>query len=422
MVNEMFLRILGKSILKRKSRITIAIISVLIGASVATALLTVSFDVSEKVSLEFRKYGANLLIVPHSDTIEVGFPGVEFGSVTEQRYINESDIWKIKTIYWRNNVMGFAPFLYQVVTARSEQTEQRIVLAGTYFNRTIHILSPIAPQDPITFTTGVQIISPWWHIMGNWINDQNDTTSCMIGAAVAEKLNISVNDTLEITYSEQYGTTVNTSAYNFTVVGIVMTDGYEDNQIFVNLQVAQEITNRPGKLHTIQVSALCNACPVETFAEEITELIPYVEGRSVKQLVHAEMDILGKIQNMMFLVTIVALIASALGVMTTMITSVIERQKEIGLMKSVGAENKKIVALFLSEATIIGIIGGIIGYLVGLILAQLIGISVFSLSITPRFEVIPIAIGISVGVALLASIFPVRRAVRVEPAIVLRGE
>jgi len=418
----MFLRILGKSILKRKSRIAIAIISVLIGASVATALLTVSFDVSEKVSLEFRKYGANLLIVPHSDTIEVGFPGVEFGSVTEQRYINESDIWKIKTIYWRNNVMGFAPFLYQVVTARSEQAEQRIVLAGTYFNRTIQIQSPYAPQDPATFTTGVQIISPWWHIMGDWIEDQNDTSSCMIGAAVAEKLNLTVGDTFEITYSEQYGSTVNTSAYNFTVVGIVMTDGYEDNQIFVNLQVAQEITGRPGKLHTIQVSALCNACPVETFAEEIQELIPYVEGRSVKQLVHAEMDILGKIQNMMFLVTIVALIASALGVMTTMITSVIERQKEIGLMKSVGAENKKIIALFLSEATIIGVIGGIIGYLVGLILAQIIGISVFSLSITPRFEVIPIIIGISVGVALLASIFPVRRAVRVEPAIVLRGE
>ena len=418
----MFLRILGKSILKRKSRITIAIISVLIGASVATALLTVSFDVSEKVSLEFRKYGANLLIVPHSDTIEVGFPGVEFGSVTEQRYINESDIWKIKTIYWRNNVMGFAPFLYQVVTARSEQAEQRIVLAGTYFNRTIHIQSPYTPQDPTTFTTGVQIISPWWHIMGAWIDDQNDSSSCMIGAAVAEKLNLSIGDSFEITYSEQYGSTKNTSAYTLNVVGIVMTDGYEDNQIFVNLQVAQELTQRPGKLHTIQISALCNACPVETFAEEIQELIPYVEGRSVKQLVHAEMDILGKIQNMMFLVTIVALIASALGVMTTMITSVIERQKEIGLMKSVGAENRKIIALFLSEATIIGVIGGIIGYLVGLVLAQLIGISVFSLSITPRIEVIPITIGISVGVALLASILPVRRAVHVEPAIVLRGE
>jgi putative ABC transport system permease protein len=201
-----------------------------------------------------------------------------------------------------------------------------------------------------------------------------------------------------------------------------MTEGYEDSQIFVNLQVAQQLTGRPEKVHTIQVSALCNACPVETFALEIEELIPYVEGRSVKQLVHAEMDILGKIQNMMFLITIVALIASALGVMTTMITSVIERQKEIGLMKSVGAENKKIVALFFSEATIIGIIGGILGYVIGLILSQFIGLSVFSLSINPRFEILPIILGISIGVALLASIIPVRRAVNVEPAIVLRGE
>jgi putative ABC transport system permease protein len=88
----MFLRILGKSILKRKSRIAIAVISVIIGSAIATALLSVSLDVSEKVGIEFRKYGANLMVVPKSDTIQVGFPGVEFGSVTEQRYINESDL------------------------------------------------------------------------------------------------------------------------------------------------------------------------------------------------------------------------------------------------------------------------------------------------------------------------------------------
>jgi len=134
------------------------------------------------------------------------------------------------------------------------------------------------------------------------------------------------------------------------------------------------------------------------------------------------MNILGKIEDMMFLVTIVALLASALGVMTTMTTSVIERRKEIGLMKSVGAENKSIVSLFLSEAALIGIIGGFLGYIIGIILSQFIGMSVFGTSISPRLEVIPIALGISVGVSLLASILPVRKAVGVEPAIVLRGE
>ncbi|PNX46514.1 MAG: hypothetical protein BV457_07575 [Thermoplasmata archaeon M9B1D] len=175
-------------------------------------------------------------------------------------------------------------------------------------------------------------------------------------------------------------------------------------------------------MHTIQVSALCNACPVDTFAQEIEEKIPYVEGSTVKQLVSAEMNILGKVENMMFLVTIIALLASALGVMTTMTTSVIERKKEIALMKSVGAENKKIVALFFSEAAIIGAIGGLAGFIIGVIVSQFIGLSVFNTLINPRYEIIPIVLLISIAVALIASLFPIRKAVKVEPAIVLRGE
>ena len=418
----MFLRILGKSILKRKSRIAIAVVSVIIGAAIATALLSVSLDVSQKVGIEFRKYGANLLVVPKSDTIEVGFPGVPFGSVTEQRYINESDLWKIKTINWRNNVLGFAPFLYQVVNVGEGTEKQNVVLAGTYFDKNVVILQPPTPHDQPMFITGIQKISPWWNVNGTWIQDQNDTTSAMIGVKVSETLHLRIGDSFTVYYNEHPESAMNITNHSLTVVGIIQTDGYEDNQIFVNLQVAQQLTNRPGKIHTVQVSALCNACPVEAFAEEIQTSIPYVQAKTVKQLANAEMDILGKIENMMFLITIVGLIASALGVMTTMITSVIERQKEIGLMKSVGAENKKIISLFLSEATIIGLIGGLLGYLIGLLLSQLIGFSVFSMSITPRIEVIPVSIGISIGVTLLASIFPVRRAVNVEPAIVLRGE
>lgn len=388
------------------------------GAAIATALLSVSMDVSEKVGFEFRKYGANLLVVPKSDTIEVGFPGVDFGSVTEQRYINESDLWKIKTIFWRNNVLGFAPFLYQVVNIE----DQQVVLVGTYFNKDVEIKEPYSSHDDPLFNTGVQTISPWWKVTGGWIQDQNDTTSAMVGFNVAEKLNLSLDNSFMITYIESYENNVNESSYNLTVIGIVETQGNEDNQIFVNLQVAQELTNRLDKVHTVQVSALCNACPVDTFALEIEGNIPYIEARTVKQLVSAEMNILSKIESMMFLVTVVALLASALGIMTTMTTSVIERQKEIGLMKSVGAENKKIVSLFLSEAAIIGSIGGILGYIIGIILSQFIGLSVFNTSINPRFEIIPIVIGISIGVSLFASIIPVRRAVKVEPAIVLRGE
>jgi putative ABC transport system permease protein len=408
--------------LKRKSRIAIAVLSVIIGAAIATSLLSVSSDISEKVGLEFRKYGANLLVVPESDTIEVGFPGVEFGAVTEQKYINESDLWQIKAISWRNNILGFTPTLYQVVVVGEGQEAQEVVLAGTYFNTDINIVEPFDENDLPIFTTGIKDISPWWKVEGSWIEDQNDTTSCMVGVNVAEKLSLELGDTFTIKYSANFEQGLNITYYNLTVVGIFETGGNEDSQIFVNLQLVQILTSRPDKVHTVQVSALCNECPVDTFAEEIEEKITYAEARTVNQLVNAEMNILGKIENMMFLVTIVALLASALGVMTTMTTSVIERQKEIGLMKSVGAENKKIVALFFSEATIIGSIGGVFGFIIGVFLAQFIGLSVFSTSIAPQFQILPVAILISIGVSLFASVLPVRRAVRVEPAIVLRGE
>jgi putative ABC transport system permease protein len=418
----MLLRILGKSLARRKSRIAIAVVSVVMGAAVATALLSVSLDINEKVSAEFRKYGANLLVVPESDTIEVGFPGVEFGAVTEQRYINESDLWRIKTIYWRDNVLGFAPYLYQVVSAEGPKDEQDVVLAGTYFNKDVDIIEPVTSRDDRVFKTGVQNINPWWKVTGDWIEDPDDTESCMVGATVAEKLGLEVGAPLTIRYLSGEDGEVNVTSVTLTVVGIISTDGNEDMQVFVNLQVAQGMTSREDKIHTVQVSALCTACPVDVFAEEIEGKIPQIEARTVKQLVTAEMSILGSIEEMMFMVTIVALMASVLGVMTTMTASVIERQKEIGLMKSVGAEARQIQALFYSEAAVVGLVGGVAGFILGIVLARMIGVSVFDTSINVNMWVLPVAIAISVGIALIASALPVRRAVSVEPAIVLRGD
>ncbi|NIS12306.1 MAG: FtsX-like permease family protein [Thermoplasmata archaeon] len=182
------------------------------------------------------------------------------------------------------------------------------------------------------------------------------------------------------------------------------------------------MSGREGKVHTVQVSALCTGCPVNVFAEEIEGEIEYVEARTVKQLVSAEMATLENFEGMMVMVTVVAMAASILGVTTTMTTSVIERRKEIGLMKALGAERMRITALFLVEASVIGVIGGILGFIAGVFLARAIGLSVFETAVATNIILLPIAIGISVAVAVLASIPPVRRALRVEPAIVLRGE
>jgi putative ABC transport system permease protein len=418
----MFVQLLRKSILRRKSRFAMGVASVLIGAAVVTALLTVSLGVGDQVGQEFSKYGADLMLQPQSNTIQVGLPGVTIGSVTEQKYINESDLWMIKTIDHRANVLGFAPFLYQVVTVGDGPNAQQAVLAGTYFNKTIQIPQPASPQDPSEFSTGIQDISSWWKVTGNWITDQNDTTSAMIGSSVAQKLNLTVGDAFNVSYTGTQNGTTATNVKELKVVGIVETGGAEDNQIFANLPVAQDLSSRPDKVDTVQVSALCIRCPVADMASEIQGKIPGVQGTTITQLTNAEMGTLDKYQSMMGLVTAVALLASTMGIFTTMTANVADRRGEIGLMKSIGAENRSIASLFLAEAAITGLIGGVAGFGVGVVLAQFIGLSVFSTTIPPNWEVLAVAIPIAIGVSLLASALPVRRATAVEPAVVLRGE
>jgi putative ABC transport system permease protein len=391
----MLLRVLRKSISRRKSRVAIAIIAMIMGASIAGALVTTSLNVKEKVGLEFRQYGANILLVPRSDSISISIGDVSYGSVIEQKFIEEEDLPKIMEINWSANILGYAPYLYTIVTI----DEQTAILSGVWFDE-------------------LKQISPWWNLNGNWIEDRNDSSNAIIGITISEILGLGLNDQITIIHNDTFNETVIT----LNIAGIVTTGSSEDDQIFVNLPLAQNIINQPGKVSTVQVSALCTGCPVDVIAAEIEGEIPYVKAKSVQQVVQSEMEILGRVEELMLLVALVALLASAMGVMTTMTTSVMERTKEVGIMKAIGAENRKIASLFISEALIIGVVGGVLGYITGLGIAQFIGHSVFNSLMAPKLIVLPLVLGISIAITLTASALPVRRALNIEPAKVLRGD
>ncbi|MHA2224689.1 MAG: ABC transporter permease [Candidatus Hodarchaeales archaeon] len=416
----MFLRILRKSLVTRKGKVVISIIAIIMGASIPSAMLNVSLDINEKIGTEFRKFGANLLVVPKSDTIDVGIGDISLSSVTDQQYINETDIYKIKTINWSRNVLGYAPFLYQVISASANGQEQQVVLTGTWFDKN----TTLEDGNEI-FPTGVRRINSWWwQVEGAWIEDletanTTNTFNSMIGKSVAEKMELKLGDTLNVTYGNAQEAS---NDLYLKVAGIITSGGTEDNHIFVSLPVAQVLTNRENLVHTVQISALCTACPIETIAGEIEQKISYIEAKTILQMTNAEMSVLQKIQMMMILVTIIALLATILGVSTTLTTAVLERQTEIGLIKSIGATDRKIATLFIAESVIIGLLGGILGFVIGIGGAQIVGAIVFNSLVTPQILVLPLVVGISVGVSLIASLLPVKRAMRIEPVIVLRGD
>ncbi|MBI2328477.1 MAG: FtsX-like permease family protein, partial [Chloroflexi bacterium] len=209
---------------------------------------------------------------------------------------------------------------------------------------------------------------------------------------------------------------------SFKVAGVVTTGAAEDKQVLVSLKAAQELTVLPGKVGLVQVSALTQSHPLPHLAKFIEESIPGSEGRVLGQIAKAESQILSKVQLLLALVAGLILIASGLVILSTMTTTLLERTAEIGLMKALGASSQRIAGLFSAEIGIIALGGGILGYLLGYILAQFIGYRVFASAISPHPLAFLVTITIAAMVTWFSSMLPLRRAAQIDPAITLRGD
>lgn len=403
----MYGTILLKSFKMRKARYVLPIIALMIGISVGSAFLMVSQNIEDKVAQQLREFGPNLIVVPHSEDIELTVGGMSLGSISETKYIPESDAILIRDLPSSvfgdkvKGILGKNAFVYSVVKADGSDD---VILAGTWFDQ-------------------LQNINTWWEVSGEYPSDNG---TVLLGMTVAEKLGKGVGDMIGLDYKEIF--TNETGKHDFSassifkVVGIADTGGEDNSRIFMDMDGAQVLANKENKVNIMHISAICNACPVEDIAMIIEGEIPGVDVLTVKSIAKAEMNTLAMVQNLVGFITVVALSASALAVMTTQSLSVVERRKEIGLMKAVGARDRSVALLFLGEGVVIAFIGAVLGFGVGVVVAQFIGHYVFDSSITVVWWVALAAFGISAGIVLLASLLPIKRALDVDPAIVLRGE
>jgi putative ABC transport system permease protein len=448
--HNMFFRIVSDSFARKPRRKALTAAALALGMAVATATLEVALDVGDRLAHEFRSLGANLLVTPATDTLPLEIGGVDYRPVDAGTYLPEGDLGKLKTIFWRNNVIGFAPFLdvpVEIVatsapgsqtrgtdspqeTARETVRETvRETLIGTWYSRTVDV------PDGSKFVTGVSSTDPWWHVDGRWFSDGAEES--LIGAGLARRMSLRVGDRVNVRSGER--------AHTLTVTGIISTGGREDNAIVTPLQVAQDLAGRPGRYRRLLVSALTK--PADAFSErdpstmtpadydrwycspyissishQMQQELPGIEVRAIRQVAEGEGRILTRVASLMWLVTFAALFAAALAVGATSATTVLERRSEIGLMKALGASHRAVGAFFVAEQLLLAVIGGIAGYAIGLDLARVLGIGIFGIAPTVRLILFPIVLFLAAIVALLGSLMPLGRASRVDPAPVLRGE
>ncbi|VGM96623.1 Macrolide export ATP-binding/permease protein MacB [uncultured Avibacterium sp.] len=425
--------------LKRK---LLAIMTIFLAAGLVSALLAVSIDIGDKMARELKSYGANILIEPASSAVLSA--EINGGNnLSTQDFLDEKELPNVKDIFWRNNIVGFAPLLSAEVEGKNltQNNTHNISILGTFFDR------PIAIPDEDDYHTGQRIISPYWKVQGQWVDDSQknvgENIPALLGNQLANRTQWKISDQIQLNYHE--GETQR--QLHLHIVGILSTGGAEEQQIVLPLSAVQNLLNLSGKVQAIKVSALtvpenklsrkardnpdalaaeeydrwyCTAY-VSSISHQLEEAISGAVVRPIWQVAASEGVVIEKIQLLLAVVTVAALVAAAMGIASLMTTTIIERSKEIGLMKALGAYQWQIVLLFYCEAIISALLGGALGCVAGWGLAKFIGITLFGSPLDFAWIVVPCVLVLSMIIALIGTWFPAHRIAQLYPVEVLYG-
>jgi putative ABC transport system permease protein len=447
----MFWRLLLESFVRQRRRKALAGIAILLGTTAVTAMLALATTIGDRIHRELAVYGANIVVTPAADALSVKIGGVDL-KPAGGAYLKESDLDKLKTIFWSNNITGLSPELSIPLYVEHELNQKRVgaTFTGLWFGQKFGSL-----------TTGAPSLHPLWKVTGSWpvafnpaaANTDEALANAVVGSALAKSLDLHVGDAL---YLHSSADSVVTGTRLFVhVVGIVSTGDQFDDRVLLPLKDAQavfayvhhdQVAGDP--IDRVEVSARTK--PEDAFARkdpdtltpklrevwycrpyansiayQIREAIPGAQAEQVRQVEQSEGTILDRIGGLMWLISAAALLAAGFAVSAAMATAVLERRAEIGLMRSLGASKGTIAMLFYAETGLLALAAGTIGYLAGSGLAAWLGGHIFdtpSATHTAIFipVLLPVVVGLGLVVAILGSTPSIRAALRVNPSAILR--
>ncbi len=378
----MFWRILWRLLWASRSRLALALLAVASGAAVCAALVNLDLGASDQLTREFRSLGANVVVSPAQ-------------TANTAATMDSGVMDRIDALH-APEIVAAAPYLYVVAQTGPQAMPVSVIVAGTWFDQ-------------------IARINSWWSIAGRRISERDDAADCMVGREVARSLGLVPGNQLTLRYALPHGEAT------FTVAGVLTAGGSEDSQVFVDLAAAQNLAGLSGRVGLVQLSVRGSAATIENVIHRLGGALTELDVQPVRQLAAAEGRLLERIRGLLFATVALILALTALGVLAAMAGLALERRRDVGLMKALGGTVRRVMRFFLAEAAAIGILGGIVGYGAGMLLADWVGERVFATAISPRLIVLPITVGLMIGVAL-AGAFPLRLLGRVRPAEILRGE
>ncbi|MEA2558896.1 MAG: putative transport system permease protein [Acidobacteriota bacterium] len=400
----MYVRLLAESLRRGTRRKLLAVTAVALGTLGATALAEVVLASGDRLAAEMGSYGANLQLAPN--------PGRET--------LPEPSLALVRKIFWRNNIIALAP-LYSL---RVRTGDRVAPLVGTWFN---YELEP-------GWRTGLPRTRPTLRVEGRWPRDGEAEVA--VGRRLAQRLGVRPGSRIE--------TALGGRTESLLVTGLLTSGGAEEEEAFAPLPVVQRLAGRTGFTRA-EVFALtnpektpantardprrmtpeeyeawyCTAYP-SSIAFQINEAVPEGRASVVYGVTGATADVLGRLRGILIVLAGVALAGAAVGVTAAMTATVMERRLEAGLMIAIGAARQRVVLFFLSEAALLGLLGGLAGGSAGLVAGRLLGSGVLGVQVDWVPLLIPFAAMLGLLLAVLSSLAPVLRALERYPADILK--
>ncbi len=382
----MFWRILRRLFSANPGRLFVMLLGLGAGAAVTAALLNLQVDAKRRLTSEFRAFGPNVLILPQNSS--------QFRTET----LPESIVHSVPVNIQSGRVV-VSSRLYLVARLSPVQPGESpsAVVAGT---------------DPLVILTLAASSLPDLSLAPN-VAPPTTGHECVVGTNVARQLNAQQGADFTLTNADRRETCHVASFYQ--------TGGPEDDRIAIGLRAAQRLADLPGRISAIELIVPGEPSEVQTYIEDLQRVLPDAEVRPVRQFTEGEARIYNRISGLLTATVGIVLLLTGLCVMAAMTNVAMERRMDVGLMKAIGGSMRRVLRLFLAEAALLGLAGGMIGGAAGILLSIGLGKAVFGVAARPRLIVYPVAVVLTVIVAILSA-FPLRRLASIRPASVFRGE
>jgi putative ABC transport system permease protein len=375
------------NIKRRKAKISFLLAGLMVGVATVVALVTITITLNQDIEEKLDRFGANIVISPRTEGLSLAYGGISLGGVSYNvKEISSEDVARIDRIKNRKNIKVIAPKTLGVV----EITSKSVLLVGIDVPRELEM-------------------KQWWQIEGRAPETDSEV---LAGKVVAESLGLSPGSSIAIKGRE------------LTVAGVIGATGSQDDEIlFTSIATAQSLLGKEGLYSLVEVSALCRDCPVDEIVAQISAQIPGARVSAVQQVVKSKMQALDHLVKLTMGISAVVIFIGVLIVLVTMMGSIKERTREIGIFRAIGFRQGHIMKIILLEAVIVSFAAGVLGWVFG------IGVAKVSIPLFAEGESGAVVLNLSLAVGavlmavltgLLSSIYPAMKAVRMAPNEALR--